>query len=100
MDARHLQKLLEFIEKTGETVAFVHDDRSYVITAMDAYLSRVELKKSSSHLTEKVQIDRINQEIAQWHEREKDETLAIDSKSARATLEVTRVQEDTDRVNP
>ncbi|MDO8490265.1 MAG: hypothetical protein Q7S47_02500 [bacterium] len=99
IDVRHIHALLEFIEKTGETVAFIHGEKPYVITPMDAYISKIECKRSTEHLTEKKQIDRINEEIAQWHEHEKGETLAIDSKSAHATLEVTHVQEDIDHVN-
>lgn len=94
-----LHNLLDFIAQTGETAAFGHEGRSYVILPMEAYLSRFGAKAGKTSLTEQEVIDRINREIVQWKTSENAETLAIDSNFPHATLEGTSLGEDNNNVN-
>ncbi len=73
MDAQRLSEIMDIVAKTGDTCIVADVEKSFVLMDIRKYSSMLlERELHVSHLTDSGLIDKINAQIALWHESQKD----------------------------
>ena len=85
MQFRLWNELLELVRKTGDTCILADGERTFVLMDIRKYhILILERELSRVHLTDSGLIDKINREIALWHETQKD--VFIETQNNSSTL--------------
>ncbi len=88
MDTRNWNEIIDLVKKTGDTTIVIDGERSLVLMDMRKYRAMLlERELHVAHLTDSGLIDKINAQIALWHESQKD--LFVDTPLTTDTLQGT-----------
>lgn len=85
MDARNWSEIMDVVKKTGDTCVIVENGKSLVLMDIRKYRAMLlERELHVAHLTDSGLLDKINAQIALWHESQKE--LFIDDSVQSDTL--------------
>lgn len=73
MDAQRWNDILDIVAKTGDTCIVSDDENSFVLMDIKKYRAMLlDRELHVSHLTDSGLLDKINAQIALWHENQKE----------------------------
>jgi len=74
-----LEKILEFVKKTGEKGIFFDHDGEYVLMKLDDLYSLSQRSTDFANLSEEEMLNRINRDIALWRESQREAGEMLDT---------------------
>lgn len=73
MDSRNWNEIVDLVKKTGDTCVVVDGEKSLVLMDIRKYRAMLlERELHVAHLTDSGLLDKINAQIALWHESQKE----------------------------
>ncbi|MEK7649290.1 MAG: hypothetical protein AAB400_05280 [Patescibacteria group bacterium] len=73
MDTRRWNEIIDVVVKTGDTCIVADTEKSFVLMDIKKYRAMLlERELHVSHLTDSGLLDKINAQIALWHESQKE----------------------------